>query len=66
MFRQLSRPQVVKKLWEHIKGNDLQDPENKRQILCDDKMQAIFKVPKVDMFQMNKMIGSHLYPVEAE
>ncbi|KAF6844612.1 swib mdm2 domain protein [Colletotrichum musicola] len=63
---QLSRPQVVKKLWEHIKANQLQDPENKRQILCDDKMHAIFKQPKVDMFQMNKMIGSHLYPVEQE
>ncbi|EXF84785.1 DEK C terminal domain-containing protein, partial [Colletotrichum fioriniae PJ7] len=63
---QLSRPQVVKKLWEHIKGNDLQDPENKRQILCDDKMHAIFKQSKVDMFQMNKMIGAHLYPVEEQ
>ncbi|KXH67430.1 DEK C terminal domain-containing protein [Colletotrichum salicis] len=63
---QLSRPQVVKKLWEHIKGHDLQDPENKRQILCDDKMHAIFKQSKVDMFQMNKMIGAHLYPVEVE
>lgn len=25
----LSRPQVVKKLWEYIKGNDLQNPSNK-------------------------------------
>ncbi|KAH8904915.1 SWIB-domain-containing protein [Coniochaeta sp. PMI_546] len=63
---QLSRPQVVKKLWEHIKANDLQDPADKRRILCDDKMAAIFKVDKVDMFQMNKLIGNHLYPIEAE
>ncbi|SPN96585.1 probable UAF30 - subunit of RNA polymerase I transcription factor [Cephalotrichum gorgonifer] len=63
---QLSRPQVVKKLWEHIKGNDLQDPKDKRQILCDEKMAAVFKQTKVDMFQMNKIIGSHLYPVEEE
>jgi upstream activation factor subunit UAF30 len=63
---QLSRPQVVKKLWEHIKGNNLQNPENKRQILCDEKMEAIFKIDKVDMFQMNKLIGNHLYPIEAE
>lgn len=27
-------------------------------------MEAIFKVDKVDMFQMNKLIGNHLYPVE--
>ncbi|OIW22550.1 SWIB-domain-containing protein [Coniochaeta ligniaria NRRL 30616] len=63
---QLSRPQVVKKLWEHIKANDLQDPTDKRRILCDEKMGAIFKLDKVDMFQMNKLIGNHLYPVEAE
>lgn len=62
--KQLSRPQVVKKLWEHIKANDLQDPKDKRQIICDDKMQAVFKQSKVDMFKMNKDIGSHLYPVE--
>ncbi|KAK6213388.1 DEK C terminal domain-containing protein [Colletotrichum higginsianum IMI 349063] len=62
----LGEPQVVKKLWEHIKGNDLQDPENKRQIRCDDKMHAIFKQSRVDMFQMNKMIGAHLYPVEEQ
>ncbi|KAG8669345.1 hypothetical protein FPOAC2_08669 [Fusarium poae] len=61
---QLSRPQVVKKLWEHIKANDLQDPKDKRQIICDDKMHAVFKQAKVDMFKMNKDIGSHLYPVE--
>lgn len=63
---QLSRPQVVKKLWIYIKGHELQDPKDKRQICCDDAMQAVFKQAKVDMFQMNKLIGNHLYPVEEE
>lgn len=63
---QLSRPQVVKKLWEHIKGNELQDPTDKRQILCDERMQAVFKQARVDMFQMNKLVGNHLYPVDEE
>ncbi|KAM0258000.1 hypothetical protein ACHAQJ_004043 [Trichoderma viride] len=63
---QLSRPQVVKKLWEHIKANNLQDPKDKRQICCDEKMQAVFKQARVDMFRMNKDIGSHLYPVGEE
>ncbi|ROT37077.1 SWIB-domain-containing protein [Sodiomyces alkalinus F11] len=63
---QLSRPQVVKKLWEHIKANELQDPSDKRQIRCDEMMHAVFKQSRVDMFQMNKMIGSHLYPVDEE
>ncbi|KAJ9157550.1 Swib mdm2 protein [Pleurostoma richardsiae] len=61
---QLSRPQVVKKLWEHIKANELQDPKDKRQIICDDKMQAVFKQNRVDMFQMNKLLGNQLYPLE--
>ncbi|KAK3384935.1 hypothetical protein B0H63DRAFT_173864 [Podospora didyma] len=61
---QLPRPQVVKKLWEHIKANNLQDPADKRQILCDEKMQAVFKQSRVDMFQMNKLLGNQLYPIE--
>ncbi|OTB07487.1 hypothetical protein M426DRAFT_239160 [Hypoxylon sp. CI-4A] len=63
---QLSRPQVVKKLWEYIKSNELQDPSDKRQIRCDEMMQAVFKQSKVDMFQMNKLVGNHLYPIDEE
>lgn len=38
-----SRPQVVKHLWAYIKGNNLQNPADKRQIICDDKLQKLFK-----------------------
>ncbi|KZS88310.1 SWIB-domain-containing protein [Sistotremastrum niveocremeum HHB9708] len=58
-----SRPQVVKKLWEHIKSNELQNPNNKREILCDEGMKKIFSVEKLDMFQMNKLLGNHLYEI---
>jgi len=61
---QLSRPQVVKKLWEYIKGNELQDPRDKRQIICDEKLQAVFNQSKVNMFSMNKLLGNQLYPVD--
>lgn len=61
---QLSRPQVVKKIWKHIKALDLQDPTDKRQIRCDDKMQQVFKQDVVHMFTMNKLLGKHLYDVE--
>jgi upstream activation factor subunit UAF30 len=63
-FDQLSRPQVVKKLWEHIKANDLQEPTDKRQIRCDEKLQAVFKQTTVNMFSMNKLLGSQLYPLD--
>jgi len=61
---QLSRPQVVKKIWEYIKARDLQDPADKRQIRCDDRLQSVFKVDKVHMFTMNKILSKQLYDVE--
>ena len=57
---------MVKKLWEHIKANDLQEPSDRRQIRCDDKMQAVFKQSSINMFQMNKFLGNHLYPIDEE
>lgn len=53
----LSRPQVVKQLWVYIKGHELQNPENKREILCDVSLRAVFGVDKIDMFKMNKVLG---------
>ncbi len=55
-----SRPQVVKKLWEYIKKNGLQDKNDKKQINADDKMQAVFGKSSFSMFEMNKLIGAHL------
>ncbi|KAH8115253.1 hypothetical protein DFH11DRAFT_95718 [Phellopilus nigrolimitatus] len=60
----LSRPQVVKQLWIYIKANDLQNPSNKREILCDDRMKPVFNVDKIDMFKMNKVLGQHLHEDE--
>ncbi|PBP19142.1 serine/threonine-protein kinase [Diplocarpon rosae] len=62
----LSRPQVVKKIWEYIKARDLQDPNDKRQILCDEKLQMVFKQDKVHMFTMNKILSKQLYDVEED
>jgi upstream activation factor subunit UAF30 len=62
----LSRPQTVKQIWAYVKERDLQDPNDKRQIRCDEKMHAVFKQDKVHMFTMNKLLASHLYPAEEE
>ncbi|TVV70998.1 SWIB/MDM2 domain-containing protein [Sphingomonas solaris] len=56
----LSRSDVVSKLWEHIKANDLQNPADKREILADEKLEKVFGKPKVTMFEMNKLISPHL------
>jgi chromatin remodeling complex protein RSC6 len=57
----LPRTEVVSKVWDYIKSNNLQNPENKREILADDKLQAIFEgKSKVSMFEMNKYFAQHL------
>jgi upstream activation factor subunit UAF30 len=56
----LPRGEVVSKMWEYIKKNNLQNPENKREIIADDKLKPIFGKPKVTMFEMNKHLAQHL------
>lgn len=56
----LPRPQVVSAIWDYIKAHDLQNPEDKREILCDDKLRAVMHKSKVSMFQMNQLITPHL------
>lgn len=57
----LSRPQVVKAVWAYIKDQQLQDPMDKRTIVCDDALKAIFEgLQSVTCFSMNKFFGKHL------
>lgn len=57
----MPRSEVVKKLWEYIKKHDLQNPENKRNILADEKLKAIFGgKAEVTMFEMTKLVSQHL------
>jgi upstream activation factor subunit UAF30 len=59
-----SRPQIVKKLWEYIHSNNLQNPNDKRQIINDKSMENIFKVKNMSMFEMNKLLSVHLTNIE--
>ncbi|MHB0977971.1 MAG: SWIB/MDM2 domain-containing protein [Minisyncoccota bacterium] len=57
----MPRGQVVKKMWEYIKKNDLQNPANKRNIFADDKLKPIFGGKKeVTMFEMTKLASGHM------
>ena len=56
----LPRSEVISKVWDYIKSNNLQNPENKREILADDKLQKVFGREKCTMFEMNKYIAQHL------
>lgn len=61
---QLSRPQSVKRIWQYVRENDLQDPQDKRMIICDERLRPVFKSDKVHMFTMNKILNQNLYPIE--
>lgn len=57
----MPRSEVVKKLWEYIKSNNLQDPKNKRVIKADANLKKVFGgKDSVDMFEMTKLVSAHL------
>ena len=56
----LPRTEIVSKMWTYIKAKGLQDKANKRMVNADDKLKAVLGKAKVTMFEMTKLISSHL------
>lgn len=56
----VTRPQVVKKLWDYIKANGLQDAANKRNINADAKLKPVFGKDQVTMFELAGIVGKHV------
>lgn len=56
----LPRSAVVSKMWDYIRKNNLQNPENKREIIADDTLRPIFGQDRISMFDMNKALSRHL------
>lgn len=55
------RTEIIKKIWEYIKKNKLQDAKNKRMINADEKLLALFnKKKQVSMFDLTKLVNDHL------
>ncbi|KAL1190795.1 hypothetical protein V5N11_010144 [Cardamine amara subsp. amara] len=63
---QLARTEVVRMLWKYIKENNLQDPSDKRTIICDESLRSLFPVESINMFQMNKHLAKHIWPLVQE
>ena len=59
----IARPAVVKKMWEYIRAQSLQNPADKREILLDAPLRAIFNVDSFTMFSMNKYLTEHISPL---
>ncbi|KAL8098702.1 hypothetical protein AgCh_031448 [Apium graveolens] len=60
----LPRTEIVKQLWIYIRKNNLQDPSNKRKIVCNDELRLVFETDSTDMFKMNKLLAKHIIPLE--
>ncbi len=59
--KELSRPETIKKLWDYIKSNKLQDPKNKRLIKPDAKLAKVFGSKNaVDMMKLSGILNQHL------
>ncbi|KAK9053216.1 hypothetical protein SSX86_029848 [Deinandra increscens subsp. villosa] len=63
---ELARTEVVKQLWSYIREHDLQDPANRRNIRCDAPFHELFGVDTIDMFQMNKALAKHIWPLNSD
>jgi chromatin remodeling complex protein RSC6 len=57
----MPRTEVTKRIWDYIRKNNLQDPNDKRTIRADAKLKPVFDgKDAVSMFEMTKLVNSHL------
>ncbi|KAF8783956.1 hypothetical protein HU200_000047 [Digitaria exilis] len=57
---ELPRTEAIKLVWAHIKGNNLQDPNNKKIIVCDDKLKKIFGGrDRVGFLEISGLLNPH-------
>ena len=56
----IPRTEIVKKVWDHIKKNNLQDKNNRRMINADEKTKALFGKDQISMFDLAKIVNNHI------
>lgn len=58
--RSMTRPQVVKKLWQYIKAHRCQDAKNRRMINPDKKLACVIGSRPVDMLKLAGLLSKHI------
>lgn len=56
----MPRTEIVKKVWDHIKKNGLQDQKNKRMINADAKLKPLFGKAQISMFELAKIVNDNI------
>ena len=57
----LPRTQIIKKIWDYIKKNNLQDSKNRRMINADAKLKVLFGgKEQISMFELAKVVNNHV------
>jgi chromatin remodeling complex protein RSC6 len=56
----IPRTEIVKKIWEYIKKNNLQDKKNRRMINADGKLKGLFGKDQISMFDLAKIVNKHV------
>jgi len=56
----MPRTEIVKKIWDYIKKNDLQDKKNRRMINADEKLKPIFGKGQISMFELAKAVNNQV------
>jgi chromatin remodeling complex protein RSC6 len=57
----LPRTEIIKKIWDYIKKNNLQDKKNRRMINADAKLKPIFGgKEQISMFELAKVVNKHV------
>jgi chromatin remodeling complex protein RSC6 len=59
--KSIPRTEIVKKIWDYIKKNNLQDKKNRRMINADQKLKPVFgNKEQISMFELAKLINKHV------
>ena len=56
----MPRTEIVKKVWDYIKKNGLQDQKNKRMINADAKLKPLFGKAQISMFELAKIVNNNI------
>jgi upstream activation factor subunit UAF30 len=56
----IPRTEIVKKVWDYVKKNNLQDKKNRRMINADSKLKPLFGKDQISMFELAKVINKHV------